>query len=58
MVKNMVRLDKWLWAARMYKTRSMASDACTGGHVEVNSEPAKPSVNACPTPSPAVALRA
>jgi ribosome-associated heat shock protein Hsp15 len=42
-----VRVDKWLWAARMYKTRSMASDACTGGHVQVNGEPAKPSVKVC-----------
>ena len=41
---NKVRVDKWLWAAPMYKTRSMASDACTGGHVQRNGEPAKPSV--------------
>ena len=39
-----VRVDKWLWAARMYKTRSMASDACTGGHVQVNGETAKSSL--------------
>ncbi|MEC9388957.1 MAG: RNA-binding S4 domain-containing protein [Myxococcota bacterium] len=40
-----VRVDKWLWAARMFKTRSMASDACAGGHVVVNGEPAKSSKN-------------
>jgi ribosome-associated heat shock protein Hsp15 len=38
-----VRVDKWLWAARMYKTRSMASDACTGAHVQINGEVAKAS---------------
>lgn len=38
-----VRIDKWLWAARMYKTRTMASDACTGGHVLLNGEVSKPS---------------
>lgn len=38
-----VRIDKWLWAARMFKTRSMASDACTGGHVKLDGETAKSS---------------
>lgn len=36
------RLDKWLWAARFYKTRQLAADAIKGGHVEVNGARAKP----------------
>src|SRR5690606_13423495 len=37
-----VRLDKWLWAARFYKTRTAATEAVHGGKVEVNGESAKP----------------
>lgn len=36
------RLDKWLWAARWYKTRALAVQACEKGRVRVNGQPAKP----------------
>ncbi|HEX7443810.1 MAG TPA: RNA-binding S4 domain-containing protein [Acidimicrobiales bacterium] len=34
-------MDRWLWAVRLYKTRTEATDACRGGHVRVNARPAK-----------------
>ncbi len=37
-----VRMDKWLWAARFFKTRSLASRACDLGRIQVNKQPAKP----------------
>jgi ribosome-associated heat shock protein Hsp15 len=40
-----IRIDKWLWAARFYKTRSIASAAIDAGHVDLNGERAKPSKN-------------
>jgi ribosome-associated heat shock protein Hsp15 len=38
-----VRMDKWLWAARFFKTRSLAAHACDLGRIEINGQQAKPS---------------
>ncbi len=41
--KGTVRVDKWLWAARMFKTRSQAAKACTAGHVKLDGDSVKSS---------------
>ena len=37
-----VRMDKWLWAARFFKTRALAARACELGRIQFNGQPAKP----------------
>jgi ribosome-associated heat shock protein Hsp15 len=43
-----IRVDKWLWAARLVKTRALAAEAVKGGHVQVNGQRIKPSKDVRP----------
>jgi ribosome-associated heat shock protein Hsp15 len=47
-VVETTRVDRWLWAVRLTKTRPDAATACRGGHVRVNDRPAKPSTTVVP----------
>ena len=48
-MSDTARIDKWLWAARIFKTRSIAADACKNGRVTMGGVNVKPSRSIEPT---------
>ena len=44
-MSDQARVDKWLWAVRIYKTRSIAAEACKKGHISIGDRTAKPAHN-------------
>ena len=51
-IEQTLRIDKWLWFARFYKTRGIAGKAVDGGHVKINGVRAKPSPSRVIFPRP------
>lgn len=41
-MNDALRIDKWLWTVRLYKTRTLAASVCRTGRIKLNGEPAKP----------------
>ena len=41
-MSDQARIDKWLWAVRIYKTRSIAAEACKKGHISIGERTVKP----------------
>lgn len=51
-----VRMDKWLWSVRLFKTRSLAAEACAAGKVRISGQPVKPARSVHPGEQLTVAL--